>query len=31
FHKVKGHATNRNNNRVDAALNQTMDQLDDHV
>ncbi|MDN6116638.1 MAG: ribonuclease HI, partial [Lacticaseibacillus paracasei] len=24
-------ATNRNNNRVDAALNQTMDQLDDHV
>ncbi|EPC73298.1 ribonuclease HI, partial [Lacticaseibacillus paracasei subsp. paracasei Lpp41] len=30
-HKVKGHATNRNNNRVDAALNQTMDRLADHA
>lgn len=27
FHKVKGHATNVDNNRVDAALNHTMDQL----
>lgn len=27
FHKVKGHANNRDNNRVDAALNQTMDEL----
>ena len=31
FHKVKGHATNRNNNRVDEALNQTMDRLDDRT
>lgn len=29
FHKVKGHATNKNNNAVDAALNHTMDQLPD--
>ena len=28
WNKVKGHATNKNNNRVDAALNQTMDRLE---
>lgn len=28
FTKVKGHATNRNNNRVDEALNKTMDRLE---
>ncbi|WP_127849770.1 ribonuclease H family protein [Lacticaseibacillus hulanensis] len=28
FQKVKGHATNRNNNRVDEALNKTMDRLE---
>lgn len=28
FNKVKGHATNRNNNRVDAALNATMDRME---
>ena len=27
FHKVKGHANNTCNNAVDAALNQTMDQM----
>ncbi|WP_179394083.1 ribonuclease H family protein [Lacticaseibacillus absianus] len=27
FQKVKGHATNKHNNEVDAALNRTMDQL----
>ena len=27
FHKVKGHANDAANNRVDAALNHTMDQL----
>lgn len=28
WNKVKGHANNKNNNRVDAALNNTMDQLE---
>ncbi|WP_155287748.1 ribonuclease H family protein [Lacticaseibacillus zhaodongensis] len=28
WNKVKGHATNKNNNRVDAALNKTMDRLE---
>lgn len=28
WNKVKGHATNKNNNRVDAALNGTMDKLE---
>lgn len=27
FHKVKGHANDTNNNRVDAALNATMDKM----
>lgn len=27
FNKVKGHANNRDNNRVDAALNETMDKM----
>lgn len=27
FNKVKGHATNQNNNKVDHALNQVMDQM----
>ncbi len=28
WNKVKGHANNKNNNRVDAALNSTMDKLE---